>query len=196
MKLRCDPAVILSLGSDNNVLLAEMRICRSTATDMGNLESKEGGDLIRYAAEEWMGTPEELGFAIATVADERNGYLTGVDILCDGGSTDGKKEFKRMIAKCLEHKECKKMVYVSSTGAIPEQPKGTAIRETDHFTPINEKTQVGCYSQSKAMATQEVLDACKSMGLKACVVHPSGILGPEDYAVSETTGTIIKNYER
>lgn len=65
------------------------------ATDMGNLEAKEGGDLIGYSAEGRMGTPEELGFALATVADERNGYLAGVDILCDGGSTMGKKEFKR-----------------------------------------------------------------------------------------------------
>ena len=38
-----------------------------------------------------MGTPEELGFAIASAADERNGYLAGVDILVDGGSTNGKK---------------------------------------------------------------------------------------------------------
>ena len=28
--------------------------------------------------------------------------------------------------------------------------------------------------------------------LRACVVHPSGILGPKDYAISETTGTVIK----
>lgn len=69
------------------------------ATDMGNLEAKEGGSLIQYAAEERMGTPEELGFAIAMAADERNGYLAGVDILCDGGSTNGKKEFKRMHVK-------------------------------------------------------------------------------------------------
>jgi len=99
---------------------------------------------------------------------------------------------KNMIAMCLEHPECRKMVYVSSTGAIPELPKGTAIAETSQFTPVNEKTQVGCYSQSKAMATQAVLDACKEQGLKACVVHPSGILGPKDYAVGETTGTVIK----
>lgn len=65
------------------------------ATDMGALEAKEGGALIGYAAEERMGTPEELGFALATVADERNGYLAGVDILCDGGSANGKKEFKK-----------------------------------------------------------------------------------------------------
>ena len=65
------------------------------ATDMGNLEKEEGGMLIPFTAEERMGKPEELGFALATLADERNGYLAGVDVLCDGGSTNGKKEFKK-----------------------------------------------------------------------------------------------------
>ncbi|MBO5223865.1 MAG: SDR family NAD(P)-dependent oxidoreductase [Clostridia bacterium] len=65
------------------------------ATDMGNLEAKDGGMLIPMSCEERMGKPEELGFAIATVADERNGYLAGVDVLCDGGSTNGMKEFKK-----------------------------------------------------------------------------------------------------
>lgn len=65
------------------------------ATDMGNLETKDGGMLIPFSAEERMGKPEELGFAIASLADERNGYLAGVDILCDGGSTNGMKEFKK-----------------------------------------------------------------------------------------------------
>lgn len=65
------------------------------ATDMGNLEKEEGGMLIPFSAEERMGKPEELGYALATVADERNGYLAGVDILCDGGSTNGMKEFKK-----------------------------------------------------------------------------------------------------
>ena len=64
------------------------------ATDMGKLEEKEGSALIPFTAEERMGTPEELGYAIATAVDERNGYLAGVDILCDGGSTNGKK-FKK-----------------------------------------------------------------------------------------------------
>lgn len=65
------------------------------ATDMGNLEKEAGGSLIGYAAEKRMGTAEELGFAIASVADERNGYLAGVDVLVDGGSTTGMKEFKK-----------------------------------------------------------------------------------------------------
>lgn len=65
------------------------------ATSMGNLEKEEGGMLIPFSAEERMGKPEELGFALATVADERNGYLAGVDVLCDGGSTNGMKIFKK-----------------------------------------------------------------------------------------------------
>ena len=65
------------------------------ATDMGNLEAKDGGMLIGFSTEERMGKPEELGYALATVADERNGYLAGVNVLCDGGSTNGMQEFKK-----------------------------------------------------------------------------------------------------
>ncbi len=65
------------------------------ATDMGNLESPHGGHMLATSCEGRMGTPEELGFAIATLADERNGYLAGVDILCDGGTIRGQKEFKK-----------------------------------------------------------------------------------------------------
>lgn len=64
------------------------------ATPMGNIENDNGGFLIKFTCENRMGKPEELGYALATVADERNGYLAAVDILCDGGSTYGKK-FKK-----------------------------------------------------------------------------------------------------
>ena len=65
------------------------------ATGMGNLEKENGGFLIKFACEERMGKPEELGYAIATLADERNGYLAGVDLLCGGVSTYGQKIFKK-----------------------------------------------------------------------------------------------------
>lgn len=75
-----------------------IRVCSLSpgliATDMGNLEAEEGGDLLKTTAEKRMGKPEELGFAIASVADERNGYLAGVDVLVDGGSVVGKKFVK------------------------------------------------------------------------------------------------------
>ena len=71
-----------------------IRVCSLSpgliATNMGKLEEKEGADMIHLTAENRMGRPEELGYAIATVADERNGYLAGVDVLVDGGSTNGK----------------------------------------------------------------------------------------------------------
>ena len=96
---------------------------------------------------------------------------------------------QNIIDCCVMHSECKKLVYVSSTGAIPELPKGRRITEVDHFDP---KAVLGCYSESKAMATQLVLDAVRDYELNACVVHPSGIMGPGDNAVGETTGTVIK----
>ena len=99
---------------------------------------------------------------------------------------------RNIITKVLNHPECEKMVYVSSTGAIPEQPHGTPITEVSKFTPCDPKKVVGAYSQSKATATQMVLDAVQVMGLKACVVHPSGILGPNDHAIGETSNTLLQ----
>lgn len=117
--------------------------------------------------------------SMVTVNPDYNQKLMDINV---GGT-------KNIIEKCLEHPECKKMVYVSSSGAIPELPKGQKIREVKQFD--SEKV-VGWYSKTKAMATQAVLDAVKKEGLNACLVHPSGILGPQDYAIGETTGTIIK----
>lgn len=71
-----------------------IRVCSLSpglvATDMGNLEAEEGKEIFSTTAEKRIGTPEELGYALATVADERNGYLAGVDILVDGGSVNGR----------------------------------------------------------------------------------------------------------
>lgn len=100
---------------------------------------------------------------------------------------------KNMIEQCLKRGNFRKMVYVSSTGAIPELPKGTAITETHDFSDAEHNDKVvGWYSKSKAMATDEVLRAVRQRDLNACVVHPSGILGPKDFAIGETTGTVIK----
>lgn len=64
-------------------------------TDMGQLEAKEGAQFLQFAAQKRMGSVQELGFALASLADERNGYLAGVDVLCDGGATSG-REFRGM----------------------------------------------------------------------------------------------------
>ncbi|MBR3952188.1 MAG: NAD-dependent epimerase/dehydratase family protein [Oscillospiraceae bacterium] len=117
--------------------------------------------------------------SIVTVTPEYNQKVVDVNV---GGTNN-------IIDAVLSHPECRKLVYCSSTGAIPEAPKGTPIKEVYKFEP---EKLIDCYSQTKAQATQNVLDAVNERGLHACVVHPSGILGPEDYSISETTGTLIK----
>lgn len=79
----------------------------------------------------------------------------------------------------------KRLLYCSSTGAIPELKK-SKIRETESF---DENKVLGCYSKSKALATKLVL-SYKDL-LDVVVVHPSGILGPNDYAKGETTRVLI-----
>gem|GEM_PF-58102 len=117
--------------------------------------------------------------SMVTVNPDYNEKLIAVNV---GGT-------ENIIAAVKNHPECRKLVYVSSTGAIPELPKGQKIKEVSQFVPYDDDKVVGWYSRSKAIATQKVLDAAAE-GMNACVVHPSGILGPNDRAISETTGTI------
>lgn len=59
-------------------------------TAMGRLEEKSGsGTLVDHAALQRYGRPEEVAEVLAFCASERPGYLTGTDILCDGGATAG-----------------------------------------------------------------------------------------------------------
>lgn len=59
-------------------------------TEMGRLEEKSGaGRLIEFAALKRFGKPEEIASLLAYCAGEGPGYLTGTDILCDGGTLAG-----------------------------------------------------------------------------------------------------------
>ena len=147
-------------------------ICEGDLTDMESLARF-------FAVEEGTETIVIHCASVVTVNPDFNQTVMNVNV---GGTLN-------IIDQCLMHPECKKLVYVSSTGAIPERPKGQPIREVDHF---DDSVLKDCYSQSKALATQAVLDAVRERGLDACVVHPSGIMGPEDFAVGETTSTMIK----
>ena len=151
---------------------AEAEVCAGDLCDKESLEKF-------FTVEEGVETIVLHIASIVSVNPEYNQKVIDVNV---GGT-------QNIIDLCLSHPECKKLVYCSSTGAIPELPKGEAIKEISKFNPDK---VLGCYSQSKAMATQKVLDAVRDQGLNACVVHPSGIMGPEDFAVGETTGTLIK----
>lgn len=96
---------------------------------------------------------------------------------------------QNIIDFCLE-KNVEKLVYVSSTGTVAELPHGEFMREPEKF---DLDKIVGYYGKTKAMATQLVFDAVKEKGLKACVVYPTGICGPNDYAGGPVS-TFIEQY--
>lgn len=150
----------------------EAEVCVGDLTDTESLERL-------FTVEDGVETIVLHIASIVTVNPDYNQKVIDVNV---GGT-------ENIIDMCLSHPECKKLVYCSSTGAIPEMPKGEVIREVDSFEADN---VLGCYSQSKAMASQAVLDAVRDRGLNACIVHPSGIMGPEDFAIGETTGSLIQ----
>ncbi len=77
-----------------------------------------------------------------------------------------------------------RMVYVCSVHAMPELPKGTVMKEISDFDP--EKV-IGQYAKTKATAAAYVLNEVKQHNLNACIVQPSGIIGPNDYGNSHLT---------
>ena len=54
-------------------------------TPMGKLEEDEADKFTSHAAIKRLGKPEEIAYLFSAIVDERNGYLTGLDIICDGG---------------------------------------------------------------------------------------------------------------
>ena len=94
---------------------------------------------------------------------------------------------QNIVDKCLELK-VKKLVYISSTSAIPELPNGQKITEVNHFSPDG---IVGHYGKTKALASQAVMDAVNQKGLDASIVFPTGICGPDDFAYGPVANFII-----
>ncbi len=93
---------------------------------------------------------------------------------------------KNIITKVLEINA--KLVYVSSVHAITEKENKELMQETIDFDPTKVKGQ---YAKTKAETAKYVLDMVKEKNLNACIVHPSGIIGPNDFNGSHLTQLII-----
>lgn len=95
---------------------------------------------------------------------------------------------KNVIEACIINK-VKRMVYVSSIHAFTEPPHGIPIIETKYFDPSK---AVGHYAKSKAEATIEVLKSI-DRGLDAVIVHPTGVIGPYEFKLSNT-GQVVSDF--
>jgi len=102
-------------------------------------------------------------------------------------------EGTRNVCDICASKGIGRLVYVSSVHAIPEAANGQTITETKDFSPGR---VVGAYAKTKAEATGYVLLAVREKGLRAVVVHPSGIIGPGDYGTAHMTQMITDYMNR
>lgn len=81
-----------------------------------------------------------------------------------------------------------KLVYVSSVHAIEEKENNEVITETTDFNP--DKVE-GMYAKTKAETAKYFFEMIKNKNLNACIVHPSGIIGPNDFGHTHLTQLII-----
>lgn len=93
---------------------------------------------------------------------------------------------KNVIEKVLEKKA--KLVYVSSVHAITEKQNGDVISEIKEFEP--DKVE-GLYAKTKAEVANYILKMVEERNLNATIVHPSGLIGPNDFGASHLTQLII-----
>lgn len=94
---------------------------------------------------------------------------------------------KNIVDKCIEKDA--KMVYVSSVHAIEEPKDDRKIIETKEFNPNKVE---GIYAKSKAKAAKLVMEKIKNEKLNACIVHPSGIIGLNDFGNTHMTNLIVQ----
>jgi len=95
---------------------------------------------------------------------------------------------KNVVEACIRQ-HVRRLVYVSSIHAFEEPPHGTPIVETKEFDPSRVSGQ---YAKSKAAATLQVLHGIEK-GLDAVIVHPTGVIGPYEYKLSNI-GQLVVDY--
>lgn len=93
---------------------------------------------------------------------------------------------KNIIDKVLELGA--RLVYVSSVHALAEKPAGEVMTEVQEFAP---DAVEGLYAKTKAEIANYVLKMTREKGLNACIVHPSGMIGPYDFGNSHLTQLIL-----
>ena len=164
--LSSDPAVVRVPG--------EAEICHGDVLDVSSLEK-------------FFDVPEETDIYVihcaSIVALDPNYNQKVHDVNITGT--------QNIIDQCLQHR-VKKLVYISSTSAIPELSGGQPISEVSRFDP---DVILGYYGKSKAEASQLVMNAVHQYDLDASIVFPTGIFGPYDYGFGLITSNIIHMVE-
>ena len=127
----------------------------SIDTAMGRLEEQSGsGAMLRHAALKRFGRPEEVAELLAFCASDRAGYVTGIDILCDGGVV-ASMTIRDKLAVAREHLKLRPAAVTMEpmTGIEPAYSRGDqpCERSSIHLTLLRSRTHSGRYGPSRAM---------------------------------------------
>ena len=87
-----------------------------------------------------------------------------------------------------------RMVHVSSIHAMQQSPKNEALDETRVRVPWGDR-RWPVYDQTKAEGERVVRRAI-DRGLDATILHPTGVIGPHDYAPSRLGEVFLQLYRR
>ena len=167
----------------------------------------ERGEKVRLALHSPTHDFDELGCEIVT------GSINDIDYLCkafEGADTvyhvaglvdiTGTKddlvwqvnyEGTKCVLEACKKSGVKKLVYVSSVDCVPVTPDMDVITEPGHFDPDNLSD---AYGKSKAAAT-ELVNSSGDENLKCCSVHPSCVIGPNDFHHSSSVCSMITLYD-
>jgi len=151
----------------------------------GDVAVYHGNVTERATMEEFFDTGSDEAYVvhlagIVTLNEEYNRKVFDVNV---GGT-------RNVIDLCRD-RGARKLVYISSSSAIPLLPKGKVMSEVSVFDP---KRVRGCYAQSKAEATALVLEAA-GQGLDASVIHPTAVFGPGCYGKSNLIDVLVAVYK-
>lgn len=149
----------------------ESEHCRCYEGDVTEMKTLEG--IFSKAAEEKLTVIHCA--AIVYIKSRPNPEVFRVNV---GGT-------ENIIRKCLEANA--RLIYISSVHAIPEPAGDEPIVETKQFS---QEAVSGLYAKSKAEAARMVLEAVKHRGLRAVIIHPSGLIGPGDESITHMTALI------
>lgn len=92
------------------------------------------------------------------------------------------------MVNCALKAKVKKFIYVASVHALTEKPDHQCMDESD---PIDVHLVHGAYAISKAKAVT-VVENAMSQGLRASIVFPSGLCGPNDTKMGKMNGLILR----
>ena len=184
-------AVTGATGHVGNVLVRELltrgQVVRALVLPNDDLRPLAGLDVEIVYGDVSDITSLESAFAGADIVFHLAGIVTimpGMAKMLERVNVGG----TRNVAAACRATGVRRLVYTSSIHAIAEPPPGTAIDESQPFDPDR---VLGDYARSKARATLHLLDEVAKGGLDAVICCPTGVIGPEDYGISNIGQLIL-----